>query len=73
MAGVCLHPAENTRRAITDADCLLCLQSNFKKYASGEGFVSAELAQRIVQAGPTAVYANGTNGTSKHHESDSSD
>ena len=61
MLGVQKHDA--------DVDCVL--QSNFKKYASGEGFVSAELAHRIVQAGPVAVYSNGTNGVA-HHESSSS-
>lgn len=49
----------------------LCLQANFRKYASGEGFVSAELAQRIVQAGPDSAHTNGTNGTAKYHNSSS--
>lgn len=45
------------------------MQTNFKKYASGEGFVSAELAERIMHAGPSSVYANGTNGHVKSNRS----
>ena len=33
-------------------ELLMILQSNFKKYASGGGFVSTELAAAIVEAGP---------------------
>lgn len=30
---------------------------NFSKYASGDGFVSQEMASRIVSGGPTGLHA----------------
>jgi hypothetical protein len=36
------------------------LQTNFKKYASGGGFVSKDLAKKIVEAGPQNAYPNGS-------------
>jgi ATP-dependent phosphoenolpyruvate carboxykinase len=37
-------------------------KANFARYASGGGFVSSELAQRIVAAGPRIEGAPQTNG-----------
>lgn len=41
----------STKRVVCDWS-VVGLQSNFKKYADGGGFVSSELAARIVAAGP---------------------
>jgi len=36
------------------------VQTNFKKYASGGGFVSKDLAKKIVEAGPAAYPSGGS-------------
>ena len=57
----CLHPDTLLLALVSLTQEADLLQANFKKYASGGGFVSQELADAIVAAGPKkASYANGT-------------
>ena len=49
--------------AISSPMCLTgscCAQANFEKYSSGGGFVSSELAAKIVSAGPHLEHSNGS-------------